>query len=109
MARQTLKFLMQRLADVGIYPKSHHGQNFLIDLNLLDVLLDAARLDPNDVVLEVGTGTGSLTAQMASYVAEIVTVEVDPQMHQLASEELIDVPNVTLLLQDALAGKHEID
>ena len=77
MARQTLSFLMQRFAEVGIRPKSQHGQNFLIDLNLLDVLANAARLEPTDVVLEVGTGTGSLTALMAPRVAEVVTVEVD--------------------------------
>jgi 16S rRNA (adenine1518-N6/adenine1519-N6)-dimethyltransferase len=100
---------MQRLAEVGIRPKPQHGQNFLIDLNLLNVLVNAAQLEPTDVVLEVGTGTGSLTGLMAPHVAEVVTVEVDPQMHQLASEELIDATNVTLLLKDALAGKHKID
>jgi len=100
---------MQRFEEVGIAPKSQHGQNFLIDLNLLEILIGAAKLSQDDVILEVGTGTGSLTGQMASYVAEIVTVEIDPQMHQLASEELFDVPNVTLLLQDALEGKHQID
>jgi 16S rRNA (adenine1518-N6/adenine1519-N6)-dimethyltransferase len=109
MPRQTLSFLMKRFAEVGIRPKAQHGQNFLIDLNLLDVLLDAAQLEPTDVVLEVGTGTGSLTAMMAPRVAEVVTVEVDPQMHQLASEELIDHRNVTLLQKDALRRKHEID
>lgn len=109
MSRQTLTFLMQRLAEVGIRPKPQHGQNFLIDLNLLNVLVNAAQLEPTDVVLEVGTGTGSLTGLMAPHVAEVVTVEVDPQMHQLASEELIDATNVTLMLKDALAGKHKID
>jgi 16S rRNA (adenine1518-N6/adenine1519-N6)-dimethyltransferase len=109
MARQTLSFLQHRLAEVGIRPKSQHGQNFLIDLNLLDVIVGAAKLEPTDVVLEVGTGTGSLTALMAPRVAGVVTVEVDPQMHQLASEELIDHRNVTLLLKDALRRKHQID
>lgn len=109
MARQTLKYLMQRFAEVGIEPKTKYGQNFLIDLNLLDVLVDAAQLGPDDVVLEVGTGTGSLTALMAPLVAEVVTVEVDPQMHQLASEELFDHRNVTQLLRDVLKKKSELD
>ena len=60
---QTQSFLMRRFAEVGIRPKTRHGQNFLIDLNLLRVLVDAAQLEPCDVVLEVGTGTGSLTVQ----------------------------------------------
>lgn len=106
--RQTLSYLSKRLAEVGIKPKHKHGQNFLIDMNLLDIIAATAKLEPTDVVLEVGTGTGSLTSIVAPQVAEVVTVEVDPQMHQLASEELIDCENVTLHLGDALESKHEI-
>ncbi len=64
---------------------------------------------PDDVVLEVGTGTGSLTSQMAQRVAAVVTVEVDRRLHQLASEELIDFDNVTMLHQDALRNKNNLD
>jgi 16S rRNA (adenine1518-N6/adenine1519-N6)-dimethyltransferase len=109
MTRQTLTYLMRRLEEVGIRPKAQHGQNFLIDLNLLEMIAATGELQPNDVVLEVGTGTGSLTARIAPQVAEVVTVEVDPQMYQLASEELIDFANVTQLQRDALAGKHRLD
>jgi 16S rRNA (adenine1518-N6/adenine1519-N6)-dimethyltransferase len=107
--RQTLSFLKQRFAEVGLNLVKRHGQNFLIDLNLLDVLIDAADLQPSDVILEVGTGTGSLTAQMAPRVAAVVTVEIDPRLHQLASEELIDHANVTMLLHDALRNKNNLD
>lgn len=105
---QTLSFLMRRFAEVGIHPRSKHGQNFLIDLNLMRLLADAAAIRPHDVILEVGTGTGSLTALLASQAAEVVSVEVDSQMHLLASEELIDVPNVTLLQLDALKNKNHL-
>ena len=60
-------------------------------------------------MLEVGTGTGALTRSSAERAAAVVTVEIDPQLHQLASEELIDFDNVTLLQQDALRGKHTLD
>jgi 16S rRNA (adenine1518-N6/adenine1519-N6)-dimethyltransferase len=106
--RQTLSYLKQRFEEVGIQPVKKRGQNFLIDLNLLRVLVDVADLRPSEVVLEVGTGTGSLTAQVAPHVAHVVTVEVDPQMHQLASEELIDFENVTMLLDDALRNKNHL-
>lgn len=106
---QTLSYLQRRFAEVGIHPKSRHGQNFLIDLNLLRLLLDAADLGPNDVVLEVGAGTGSLTALMAQRAAAVVSVEVDSQMHQLASETLVDADNVTLLYLDALKNKNTMN
>jgi 16S rRNA (adenine1518-N6/adenine1519-N6)-dimethyltransferase len=108
MANQTQSFLMKRFAEVGIHPKTRHGQNFLVDLNLLRLLAESAQLTPDDVVLEIGTGTGSLTGLIAPQVAAVVTVEVDAQMQILAGEELIDQLNVTLLAQDALRNKNHI-
>jgi 16S rRNA (adenine1518-N6/adenine1519-N6)-dimethyltransferase len=108
-ARQTQSFLRKRFEEAGIRPETRHGQNFLIDLNLLDLLLEAADLGPHDVVLEVGTGLGSLTSRMAPLAAHVVTVEIDPHLYQLASEELADFPNVTMLRQDALKNKNNID
>jgi 16S rRNA (adenine1518-N6/adenine1519-N6)-dimethyltransferase len=108
MPNQTQSFLMRRFEQVGILPKTKHGQNFLIDLNLLRLLFESAQVDDRDVVLEVGTGTGSLTALLAKAAAAVVSVEVDPQMHQLASEELVDFDNVALLCQDALKNKNTL-
>ena len=108
-ANQTVSFLMKRFKEAGVHIKGKHGQNFLVDLNLLRLLVDAAKLESHDVVLEVGTGTGSLTAQIALRVAAVVTVEIDPQMYQLASEELFELPNVTMLRQDALKNKNHLD
>lgn len=106
--RQTQSFLMRRFAEAGIEPDSRHGQNFLIDLNLLDLLLDAGEPGRDDVVLEIGTGMGSLTTLLAQRAAHVVTVEIDARMQQLAWEELIDYPNVTMLLQDALRNKNNL-
>src|SRR3954463_5419796 len=96
-SRQTQSFLIERMKEAGVKPQGQHGQNFLIDLNLLDLLVRTANLGPQDVVLEVGTGLGSLTARVAPLVAEVVTVEVDPRLFALASEELTGLTNVTML------------
>jgi 16S rRNA (adenine1518-N6/adenine1519-N6)-dimethyltransferase len=107
--RQTISFLRQRFAEAGIRPVTRHGQNFLVDLNLVRLLVDAARLDKHDVVLEVGTGTGSLTALLAAQAGAVVSVELDLHLHQLALEELYDTPNVTLLRRDVLKSKNKIE
>jgi len=107
--KQTLSFLMRRFEAAGIRPRSGFGQNFLIDLNLLGILADSAQLTAGDVVLEIGTGTGSLTALAAAKAAAVVTVELDPQMFQLASEELYRLPNVVMLRTDALKNKNHFN
>ena len=108
-ARQTLSFLQQRFKETGIRPRTRLGQNFLIDLNLLDVLVESAAVEPDDVVLEVGTGTGSLTAMLASRAAAVVTVEVDHRMFQLAAEHLHRFDNVTMLQVDVLKNKNRLN
>ena len=104
--RQTISFLKKRLAEVGVFPNTKHGQNFLVDLNLIDLLARAADVRKDDVVLEVGTGTGSLTTRLAKKAGAVVTVEIDAQLAQLASEHLIDTDNVVMLQQDVLHNKN---
>ena len=94
--------------EVGIQPDKRHGQNFLIDLNLIELIATSAHLDENDVVLEVGTGMGSLTGLMAPHAGQIVTVEIDADLAKLAQSELKDFSNITFLQQDALRNKNNI-
>lgn len=107
--RQTVSFLKQRFADVGLRPDSRHGQNFLIDLNLLDILVAAGQLAKQDFVLEVGTGTGALTARIADEAGFVLSVEIDEHLHQMASEELFGRTNVELLKQDVLKNKNRLE
>lgn len=104
-ARQTRSFLLKRFAEAGIRPRTQYGQNFLIDLNLIRVLHDAAELGPDDVALEIGTGTGSLTGMLVQSAGTVVTVEIDDQLYQLAREELAGANNLIMLRMDALRNK----
>lgn len=106
--RQTTTFLKQRMEEAGIRPVSKFGQNFLIDLNLVNMIADSANLTRQDVVLEVGTGTGSLTGLIAEKAGRVITVEIDRNLWQLAQEELATFDNITFLQQDALRNKNNL-
>jgi 16S rRNA (adenine1518-N6/adenine1519-N6)-dimethyltransferase len=104
--RQTRSVLMHRFEEHGFHPRTDLGQNFLIDLNLIEYILDQADLQPHDVVLEIGTGTGGLTTFLARRAAAVVSVEVDHRVHAVAREVVADLENVTLLNCDALRNKN---
>lgn len=106
--KQTLSFLSRTLEKAGLQPKTKYGQNFLVDLNLLNILIDGADLTPSDVILEIGTGLGSLTKTMATKVGAVITVEVDRDLQALASKELKSFSNVQLLSCDALRNKNHL-
>jgi 16S rRNA (adenine1518-N6/adenine1519-N6)-dimethyltransferase len=104
--KQTVSYLSTRFAEVGLNPNKRHGQNFLVDLNLLHLLARSAKLNENDVVLEIGTGMGSLTGIFAQDAAQVITVEIDEYLYQMASEELEPFDNILMLKQDALKNKN---
>jgi 16S rRNA (adenine1518-N6/adenine1519-N6)-dimethyltransferase len=106
--RQTATYLSKRLARAGLRPVSKYGQNFLIDLNLVDLIARSAELTRDDVVLEIGTGVGSLTTRLADKAGAVLSVEIDANLHQLAAEELAGRPNVKLIHGDALRNKNSL-
>ena len=94
--RQTISYLRTRFEEVGLTPNARHGQNFLIDLNLIQLLASSAEIGPEDVVLEIGTGMGSLTALLAAKARHVITVEIDQYLLQMAREELESFDNITM-------------
>lgn len=108
-SRQTLSFLRNLFAERGIKPKNKLGQNFLIDLNLLDLVLRSAELSRDDLVLEVGSGTGSLTAQLVEQAGAVVSVEIDPAFAALTEESIGPRDNVVFLRSDILKNKNELN
>ena len=107
--RQTQSYLRNLFAKKGIEPKYRFGQNFLIDLNIHDLILKAAEVEPGDVVLEVGPGAGALTTLMAVTGATVIAVDIDPAMVGLTAEATAGMPNVRVLCRDALKGKNKLD
>ena len=104
--RQTRSYLMDLFEEKGFHPRTDLGQNFLIDLNLIEFVVEQAQLGPDDVVLEIGSGTGGMTTYLAQQAAEVVSVEVDHRVFALAQEATQAYENVQLLNVDALKTKN---
>jgi 16S rRNA (adenine1518-N6/adenine1519-N6)-dimethyltransferase len=86
--RQTLNYLRTLFEERGIQPKNKLGQNFLIDLNLIDLVVRSAEITTDDLVLEVGSGTGSLTMKLLELAGAVVSVELDTAFAHLMTDLL---------------------
>jgi 16S rRNA (adenine1518-N6/adenine1519-N6)-dimethyltransferase len=85
--------------------KKSWGQNFLIDRNVLERIVRAATLNADDVVVEIGAGTGALTGALAANLPvprRILAVERDPDMLRVLAAELGGQPIVELRAADAV-------
>jgi 16S rRNA (adenine1518-N6/adenine1519-N6)-dimethyltransferase len=107
--RQTLTYLRSLMDSRHIRPKNKLGQNLLIDLNLLTLIVRTAELSREDLVLEVGSGTGGLTTRLAEQAGAVLSVEIDSDFFELAREVVAGRPNVTLLHADILKNKNTLN
>lgn len=91
------------LRAAGVRPRKSLGQNFLVDEAALARVASAADLSPEDVVLEIGAGAGSLTRFLAARARRVVAVEIDPVLVSLLRTTLGSLPNVNIVPGDILA------
>jgi 16S rRNA (adenine1518-N6/adenine1519-N6)-dimethyltransferase len=98
---------LARLAEFGVVPKRDLGQNFLIDDNIVAVILDQLECTPADVVLEVGAGLGVLTAALARVSRHVHAFELDRGLEPALRTTLGDDPAVSLHFEDVLRSRLE--
>ncbi len=94
-------------AEIDIRPTKTLGQNFVIDGNTIRRIVAAARLSPDETVLEVGPGLGSLTLGLLDAAARVVAVEIDPVLAAKLPDTVAAfrpglAANLDVLLSDAL-------
>lgn len=90
------------LAEHGLHPKKRLGQNFLIDRNTLNRVVDACQVSPGDSVLEIGPGLGTVTRELAQRGARTVCVEADGDLRPILEETLAGEPNAEVVIGDFL-------
>ncbi len=78
------------------------GQNFLIDVNILNRIVNTAEITKDDFVLEIGPGLGVLTYELAKKAASLVTIELDKRLIEVLEENLAEFDNFKIINQDAL-------
>ena len=78
------------------------GQNFLIDDNVIDRILEGARLSETDRIIEVGPGIGTLTREMGKVAENVVAIEIDKTLIPILKETLADLDNVEVVNEDIL-------
>lgn len=86
----------------GISPKKSLGQNFLHDPSILHKIVTTADLTGSGTVLEIGPGTGNLTAALAEHAARVIAVELDDRLVPILQERLVDQSHVTIIHGDFL-------
>jgi len=94
--------LRNLLAAHRMRPLKSFGQNFLVDRSVLENIVEAAAIEPDDELLEVGSGTGVLTRELAKQARRVVAVELERDMLSLLKHTTAAYPNVELVARNLL-------
>lgn len=90
------------LASYGRYPRKRLGQHFLIDPKVLQRVIHAAELTKDDLVIEIGSGLGVVTAELAKHVHHVIAVEIDKELLRISRDVLKSCSNISFVAQDFL-------
>lgn len=90
------------LKDFNFSFKKSLGQNFIIDVNILENMIEKSGITKTSGVIEVGPGIGALTEQLAIAAKKVVAYEIDDRLLPILSESLAPYENVTIVHEDIL-------
>src|SRR5690625_1733031 len=97
------------LEKYGFTFKKSLGQNFIIDLNILEQMIKASQIDHKSCVIEIGPGIGSLTEQLARHANKVVAIEIDKRLKEVLHDTLSHYQNIKIIYQDVLkTDLHEL-
>ncbi len=88
--------------EIKVKPKKRLGQNFLSQIGVVKKMIGAARIVPNETILEIGPGTGNLTAELIKTGNPVIAIEKDGDMAEILRQKFAGAKNFSLVLQNVL-------
>lgn len=96
------KKMKELLEKNGFSLKKKFGQNFIIDENVINSIIDKSKIDKDTLVIEVGPGAGSLTYKLGISAKNVICYEIDTTLENVLEENTRDLNNVKIIYQDFL-------
>lgn len=96
------RIIKNQLDDNKFNFKKKFGQNFIIDENLINSIIDKSIIDSNTLVVEIGPGAGSLTYKLAQQAKQVLCYEIDESLEKILKENLKDFTNIEIKFEDFL-------
>jgi 16S rRNA (adenine1518-N6/adenine1519-N6)-dimethyltransferase len=94
--------IKKELEAYGLVPRKKLGQHFLVDQNIVKKVVKTAKIEKDDVVLEVGPGLGMMTLALADQARRVVAVEIDSKLVEILKKKVGGYPHVEVIQKDIL-------
>lgn len=98
----SLQEVIRLLTKYNFKCKKRLGQNFLIDQNILQIIINSLKLNEEDCILEIGTGMGTLTSALSPLVRQVISIEKDKKLDPLLKESLSPYNNIEIIFEDIM-------
>lgn len=103
-----MEYSPKKLSDIlekhGFNFKKSFGQNFIVDENIIDAIIEKAMIKPNTCVLEIGPGAGALTYKLSERAKNVLCFEIDKKLEPILEELLNEKNNVEIIYEDFLTS-----
>ena len=98
----TLKKTREIMNKYGINAKKKFGQNFIINEEIIDRIVDVSNINHNTIVIEIGPGLGALTQKLLMKAKKVIAIEIDYTLTDILKEELKEFNNLEIINEDVL-------
>ena len=96
---QETKFILNKY---NAHANKNYGQNFLINQSIINGILEKAKVNKNDLIIEIGPGLGSLTSPLLENAGKVICIELDPKMVTILNDRFSLYENFELINEDVL-------